>query len=122
MNIQGKLIKDDIGVYDLGGNKLPSGEEQYDIVITDGDSVCYYPLMMKASDCKREMEKRHGISPSDIKFEKTSYLLGLEALYESSQKKKEEDERIKELAKEKMEIAKGIRCKHCRQLRPSKFR
>jgi len=78
--------------------------------------------MMKASDCRKEMEKRHGINPKDIKFEKTSYLLGLEALYESSQKKKEEDERIKELAKEKMEIAKGIRCKHCRQLHQWKIR
>ena len=122
MNIQGKLIKDDIGVYDFNGNKLPSGEEQYDIVINDGDSVCYYPLMMSKVDCQKEMKSKHGINPLDIEFEKTSYLLGLEALYESSQKKKEEDERINELAKEKMETAKGIRCKHCRQLRPSKIR
>tara|TARA_E500000081_G_scaffold128927_1_gene137565 strand:+ start:2747 stop:3211 length:465 start_codon:yes stop_codon:yes gene_type:complete len=98
--IIGKLVKDDIGIQRWrGGDITSSGEARYDVVITDGDSVCYYPLMMSMTDCCKEMETKHGVSPLDIKFEKTSYRLGLEARHERYEKKEREklEEKEREL-------------------------
>jgi hypothetical protein len=95
MKIIGKLVKDDIGIQDSWSEEIkPSGEARYDVVITDGDSVCYYPLMMSMTECCKEMETKHGVSPLDIKFEKTSYRLGVEARrerYEKEERKKLEE-------------------------------
>lgn len=98
MKIIGKLIKDDLGIQNSWSKQIESsGEARYDVVITDGDSVCYYPLMMSMTDCCKEMETKHGVNPLDIKFEKTSYRLGVEARrerYEKKERKKlEEKER-----------------------------
>ena len=91
MKIIGKLVKDDIGIQDSWSKRIESsGEARYDVVITDGDSVCYYPLMMSMTDCCKEMETKHGVSPLDIKFEKTSYRLGVEARDERYEKKERE--------------------------------
>jgi len=88
MKIIGKLVKDDVGIQDPYSNHIKSnGEARYDVVITDGDSVCYYPLMMSMTDCCKEMETKHGVNPLDIKFEKTSYWLGIEARRERYEKK-----------------------------------
>ena len=91
MKIIGKLVKDDIGIQDSWSKQIvSSGEARYDVVITDGDSVCYYPLMMSMTDCCKEMETKHGVNPLDIKFEKTSYWLGIEARRERYEKKERE--------------------------------
>tara|TARA_Y100001973_G_C5142438_1_gene303663 strand:- start:62 stop:511 length:450 start_codon:yes stop_codon:yes gene_type:complete len=89
MKIVGKLVKDDVGIQDpwCSDRITSNGEARYDVVITDGDSVCYYPLMMSMTDCCKEMENKHGVNPLDIKFEKTSYRLGVEARRERYEKK-----------------------------------
>ena len=104
MKIVGKLVKDDVGIQDpwCSDRITPNGEARYDVVITDGDSVCYYPLMMSMTDCCKEMETKHGVNPLDIKFEKTSYQLGVEARGERYEKKKREklEEKERELRRD----------------------
>jgi len=89
MKIVGKLIRD-VEATPESGSVMPSGEALYDIVITDGDEVCYYPLSLNMGDCCKEMQEKHGVSQLDIRFEKTSYQLDLEAKQERYEKKKRE--------------------------------
>jgi len=86
MKIVGKLIRD-VEATPESGSVMPSGEALYDIVITDGDEVCYYPLSLNMGDCCKEMQEKHGVSQLDIRFEKTSYQLGVEFLQAQCRRK-----------------------------------